>query len=102
MEHESKLRLEFGKDTEKLIQDVLKNLTVEQLDAIDLRREYDKSTDFAGEPLTIAAVVTISIGVTVAVTRLIERWMEKHRQIEQFRIIAEVYKDSTEAGAALT
>lgn len=96
-----KLTLDAGTSTEALIQHIIVSLTGDELDSIEIDRKQDESQKLATEPLTIAATITISTTLTIAVCRIIERWMEKQSQISHMTIVAEGYKISDAAGKGL-
>ncbi len=83
----STIRIEAGDQTEDLIQFVTKQLDDATLDEIEIKREVEWPSGLASEPITIA-VTMIGMTVIVEVTRLVERWLEKKRQIETLKIVA--------------
>lgn len=95
------LHIDAGADTEDLLQFVTRELDDATLDGMAVDRVAVPSDKLATEPLT--AAVTLALGTTAIVTvaRLIERWMEMHRQQVQMKIVAEGFAQSDEAGKAL-
>ena len=82
-----KLSLKCGSETESLIRYITENLSDEQLDTIEVDREFNKVSGVGGEPLTITAILTLTPIITLAVTRLIERWFENKRQDAHNKLI---------------
>jgi hypothetical protein len=95
------LRLEAGDLTEELLRFVTAELDDATLDQIEVERTRRASEGLASEPLTAAATLTLATTAVVAVTRLIERWLEKQRQLETLTIVAEGFTESDEAGREL-
>lgn len=96
-----KLSLKCGTETELLLRFITENLTDEQLDEVEVVREFDKVSGVGGEPLTVTAILTLTPIITIAVTRLIERWIEARKQEKQMKLIIEGFGVSEEAGKQL-
>ncbi len=86
------LRIEAGDQTEDLIQFVTKELDDATLDEIDISREVSKPSGLASEPITIS-VTFLGIAAIVAVTRLVERWLENKRQGAAIRMLVDAPTD---------
>ena len=95
------IHIDAGDQTEALLQYITNELDDKTLDQIEIEREVVKSDNLATEPLTTAATLALATTAVIAVARIIERWMENHRQMTQLRIVAEGFKQSDEAGKAL-
>jgi hypothetical protein len=95
------LEIDAGRRTEDLLQFITAELDDETLDAIGVERRPMKGGTLASEPFTASAMLTLAAAGVVAVGRIIERWLEKQRQLEQLKLVAEGFKQSDEAGKAL-
>ena len=95
------LRLEAGDRTEERLQFVTAELDDATLDEVDVHREIGPPSGVASEPITAAVTLTLGTAAVVAVLRIVERWLEKQRQLETMRIIAEGFSQSDEAGKQL-
>lgn len=95
------ISISAGENTEDIIQYITQELSDEELDCIDVERDFEKVTGLASEPLTTTAIVTLGSLSIISISRLIERWMENKRQTETLRIVAEGFNQSSEAGIAL-
>jgi hypothetical protein len=95
------LELSVGSRTEELLQFVTAELTDEQIDLIEIERSHDRSDKLATEPLTVAATLTLSTTLVIAIGRIIERWIEKQNQLEHMKIVAAGFQASDEAGKGL-
>ena len=95
------LELSVGNRTEELIQYLTSELTDVQIDQIEITRSSSVSDKLATEPLTIAATITLSTTLVIALGRIIERWIEKQNQLEHMRIVADGFQSSDEAGKGL-
>jgi hypothetical protein len=98
----TKLELKAGDQTEELLRFITNELDDEVLDTIEIEREGLRSDKLATEPLTVAATLTLATTTVVIIGRLIERWLENKKQIDQLDIVAEGFKQSDEAGKALS
>lgn len=96
------ITIEGTKDLEDMLKFVLDEGGEALADQIDIRRESAPVKGLGGEPLSTAAVITLTITIAPYVTRLIERWMEKRGQAEQMTIVAGGFGISDAAGEALT
>ena len=96
------IRIDAGAQTEALLQFITNELDDATLDQIEIQRDVVKSANLATEPLTAAATLALATTAVFAVARIIERWMENQKQNTQLRIVAEGFKQSDEAGKALT
>jgi hypothetical protein len=95
------LYLDAGSHTEDLLTFLTNELDDDLLDSIEIEREGLKSDRLATEPITIAATLTLATTTVIVVGRIIERWMEGQRQLQQLRVVANGFKQSDEAGKAL-
>ncbi len=95
------LEFEAGNDTEDLLQFILKDLTEEEVDAIEVKREVAKADNLATEPLTIAVTLLTSSPLIIAVGRIIERWIESRNQVKHLNLVAGGFEISDKAGMAL-
>jgi hypothetical protein len=68
------------------------------LDEIEVARQTAPSEGLASEPLTVAATLTLGTTAILAVTRLIEKYLEQKRQKETMVLISSSFAASTEAG----
>lgn len=96
-----KLMLSADLSTESLVQYITSELSDDDLDEIDIIRMQDESSKLATEPLTVAATITLSTTLVVAVCRIIERWIEMQNQLKHMKIIAEGFMVSDQAGKEL-
>ena len=95
------IHIDAGAQTEDLIQYITSELDDATLDQIEIHREVVKSGNLATEPLTAAALLTLATTTVVVVARIIERWLESQKQLEQLAIVAKGFKQSDQAGQAL-
>ncbi len=95
------LEIDAGRRTEDLLQFITAEVDDATLDAIGVERRPMKAGTLASEPFTAAATLTLATGLVVAVGRIIERWLEKQRQLEQLKLVAAGFEQSDEAGKAL-
>lgn len=95
------LRIEAGEDTEELLGFLTRSMDGQILDQTEIHRDFRPSTGLASEPITIGAIITVSVALMPGIIRIIERWMENKRQLEAFRIIADTALKSTDAGKVL-
>lgn len=95
------LYLEAGSRTEDLLTFITTELDDDVLDQVEIDRQGLKSDRLATEPVTIAATLTLATTTVVIVGRIIERWLENDRQLEQLRLVATGFERSDEAGRAL-
>ncbi|MGC3986594.1 MAG: hypothetical protein QM777_18720 [Pseudorhodoferax sp.] len=96
-----RLTIDAGAETEDLLQFVTRELDDATLDGIDIERVAVPSDKLATEPLTAAATLALATTAVITVARLIERWMEMHRQTAHLKIVAQGFAQSDEAGKAL-
>jgi len=96
-----KLSFSCGKETESLLRHITNNLTDEQIDEIEVIREFEQVSGVGGEPLTTTAILTLTPILSIAVTRLIERWIEARKQEKQMKLIIQGFEISAEAGKLL-
>ncbi|MEK8031438.1 hypothetical protein AACH06_11470 [Ideonella sp. DXS29W] len=95
------LMLDAGRYTEDLLAFLTNELDNEILDQIEIERRNLKSEKLATEPVTVAATLTLATTAVVVVGRIIERWLENRRQLDQLRVVANGFNQSDEAGRAL-
>ena len=95
------LVLDAGRHTEDLLAFLTNELDNDTLDQIEIERQGLKSDKLATEPVTIAATLTLATTAVVVVGRIIERWLENQRQLDQLRVVATGFNQSDEAGKAL-
>jgi hypothetical protein len=95
------LYLDAGSRTEDLLAFLTSELDDETLDAIEIERQGLKSDRLATEPVTIAATLTLATTAVVVVGRIIERWLENQRQLDQLRVVANGFDQSDVAGKTL-
>ena len=86
---EPKIGISVGDDTEKLLQELLKEIDDVMLDDLEIDRELENSEGLAGEPITVGAVIAGGTIVLAAVLRLIERHLEHRQQRKTMQIVAE-------------
>lgn len=98
----ARLEIRVGRRTEDLLQFLTSDLSDAELDTVDIQREQEKSDKLATEPFTVAATLTLSTSLVIALGRVIERWIEKQNQLEHLEIVAEGFRISDEAGKGLT
>jgi len=80
-------------ETDNLVNFIFRELPDNVVDMIDLERLSPATTGVARELVTLAAVLTFSSTLSIAIFRLVERWMEQERQ----RVAAElIYKSGTD------
>jgi hypothetical protein len=96
-----KLSFKCGPETEILLQYIIENLSEEQSMEVEVEREFDKVSGVGGEPFTVTAILTLTPIITIAVTRLIERWIEARKQEKQMILIIEAFRISEVAGKKL-
>jgi hypothetical protein len=95
------IEISAGKDTEALINHILSSFDDEQLDQIEVEREYANSEGLASEPVTTAVILTLSTTAIIAVARSIEKWIELERQRVNMQMVLKAFTESNEAGKAL-
>jgi hypothetical protein len=101
------LHVNAGSETESLLQAILDGLEegedgLEGDNAeVEITRESKPTTGVAGDPITIAATITLATILVPRVARIIERWMENQRQAEELRVVAAGFASSDEAGKEL-
>lgn len=95
------LVLDAGRHTEDLLAFLTNELDDDTLDQIEIERQGLKADKLATEPVTIAATLTLATTAVVVVGRIIERWLENQRQLDQLRVVATGFNQSDEAGRAL-
>ena len=97
----ARLEIRVGRRTEDLLQFLTSDLSDAELDTVDIQREQEKSDKLATEPFTVAATLTLSTSLVIALGRVIERWIEKQNQLEHLEIVAEgfrLYRGTGRAG----
>jgi len=62
-----KIRIEAGKNTEELAKFVLDRLSDEELDQVEVDRDFERNAGTANEPFTIGVILTIAIGTEAVV-----------------------------------
>jgi len=95
------LKIEFGEETESLLEFVLAEFDDEELDIIQVERETVEGEGLASEPTTVLAVIGLTSVVAIGVCRLIERYLEEKRQRENIKLVLVAYGVSNEAGMAV-
>lgn len=95
------LILDAGKSTEELVQFITNEMDDATLDKIEVQREVLKPENLATEPFTVTATLVLSTTLVITVGRIIERWLENRKQLDQLRIVADGFKSSDEAGKGL-
>lgn len=96
------INIEAGDLTEELVQYITGDLDDETLDQIEVKRRGNPTINLVSEPITVTvAITTISLAGIVAVTRLIERWMENQKELETIKITAATALKSTDAAEIL-
>ena len=96
-----KIAIIDDRHAEAIVTYIMNNLPDETIDGIELERISPISGGVAREVITTAAVLTLVPTVTVAVVRLIERWMEINRQQKSTQFIYEASKANPAALKAL-
>ena len=95
------IEVKAGNDTEDLLAFITSNLSDDELDAIDIKRQFEEVEGLATEPVTIVAVITASGALLVTVSTLVAKWLESRRQREAIELLIRGYRESPEAGAAV-
>jgi len=95
------LRFEAGDNTEELLQYVLDGLDQDLIDQMSVDRDLEEMSGLASEPITTAVTITVATTSILAITRLIERWLEHKRQLDTLRIVADGFRQSDEVGKSL-
>lgn len=96
------IKIEAGEQTEDLLQFVLSQIDDQMLDTIEIDREVAPQSGLASEPITTTILLTLASTAVIAISRLIERWMEERRQLREISVVAEGFSQSSEEGRALT
>ncbi|CAM1345509.1 hypothetical protein [Tenacibaculum amylolyticum] len=99
---EHKIYIDNGEETEDLIQFLLNELSDAEIDNLEIDRKYDETQSYAGEPLTTAALLGLATTATIGIIRIIERWLEYKKQERQIILVIEGFKQSDEAGKAVS
>lgn len=100
---EHRILINNGEYTEELLQYIFNEFSDNELDNITIERKYQEETSgYLGEPLTTAALLGLSATAIIGVIRIIERWLEHKKQERQMHLVLEGFKQSDEAGKALT
>jgi hypothetical protein len=97
----AEILIDFGKDTEILIQYVLDGFEKAGEDEIEIKRSLEKSVGLAGEPITISAIIAFGTLAIPLMTKLLRQYLETQRQMATLRIVADGFEKDPEAGAAL-
>jgi hypothetical protein len=103
------LQVACDADTEELVQfildclekDELDDLERKEVDDIEVVRKSEPTTGLSGEPLTIAATITLATILVPRVARIIERWMEHRQQLKELDIVAKGFARSDKEGIEL-
>lgn len=103
------LRFDCGRDTEGLVQFILDDLEQGKLDDterreaenIDVIRESEPTTGVSGEPITIAATITLATILVPRVARIVERWMVHQQHLKEMKIVADGFSRTEAEGKAL-
>ncbi len=95
------LEISANEHTEEVIQYILDGLSDNEVDALQIDRQVQKPDGLASEPVTTAVLITLGTVAASAVLRLLERWLENQRQLEQLRLVADGFTQSDEAGKQL-
>jgi hypothetical protein len=70
-------------DAEQLLKSILTELTEEQLDEVQVEREFEQQDDLVAEPVTVGfALITVTAPLAYAIVRLVEKHLENIRQKE--------------------
>jgi hypothetical protein len=82
-----KVRFVAGEQTGDLATYVLNRLSDEELDTVEVQREYDRDPQTANEPITIGIVLTIAIGAeaTVAGIKAVQSISEALKAYIEYR-----------------
>ena len=86
-----------GPATEELINYIFRELPDEVVDQIDLARISPEGSGVARELITTGAVLTFASTLTVAIFRLVERWMEQQRQAKAMQLVYQASNENKEA-----
>ena len=103
------LHFACGKNTEDLVQFILDDLEHEKLndierkgvDDLNVTRESEPTTGLSGEPITIAATITLATILIPRIARIVERWMVHQQQLKELQIVADGFSRSSAEGKAL-
>jgi hypothetical protein len=97
----AQIKLMAGDDTEDLISFVANELPPELLDAMEIERIHAEDIQVASEPITVGALISLTSVAAIAVTRLLEKWIENRREREHMNLVVRAFGVSDEAGRAL-
>jgi hypothetical protein len=95
------IQIEAGEKTEDVLSFVLNALDDQTLDDIDVDRKMAATEGLVSEPITIVAVITATTTGVLAITRLVEKYMEHRQQLKVLSIVADGFERSSEAGKNL-
>jgi hypothetical protein len=104
---EQTLTIKAGPYTDDLKNFIMRGLSNEQIDKVDLHLERSKSTGLAREPTIIAVVIAIkggeAIGTAIVGTVgfLIAKWMDQRYDREKTNQIIELFEDDPEQAKLL-
>jgi hypothetical protein len=100
------LSIEAGPDTSRLVDELMSQLSDTEIDELAIERRYEKAEALATEPVTIAAVITASVPIVIAIANVLSRYLELRRQElearkqeQQIMLLIAAHQVSKEAGA---
>lgn len=88
-------------DTERFLKGLLIDVDDVLLDDLTIHREMESTDGMAGEPATLAVVVTAGTIAMSAFLRLVERRLEQMHQREEMKIVAEGFARDSQLGGIL-
>jgi hypothetical protein len=71
-------------------------LSDDQLDNVEVTREFEIVSGVGGEPLTTSFILAMSPVITISIIRLIERWLENRRQEAQNKLFIEALNQASD------
>lgn len=83
------LRIESQGHTEQIVQSIVRDLGAENLDEIDVFREYEDDVPLAEEPVASAIVFAVSAGLFAAVVRSVEVWLDHSERKATLKMIVD-------------
>lgn len=85
----------------ELVETITRELSDDELDAMDVERNLVQDNSMASEPTTVAFLIGASGTVAVVIGRIIERWLETKREQGNMQAIIEMFKISETGGLAM-
>lgn len=101
MDDGCRLEITAGTLTDDLAAFVTTELPDSVLDAVEVDRVLDRPDGLASEPITIGLILTLGTAAVIQVGRILERWIEQRRQVEQLELVIRAHGVSSAAGDAI-